>query len=148
MPHLTFPIQSGELQVPVLVGQSGQEMASFIAAGRPIPAPAWTAGVIDTGTSVTSVAADVLRGLGLASFKQTSTHTAHGQASVNLFRVSLSILPVSGTTGTALNQPDLVVMELPSPIPGVQVLIGMDVLLDCRLVVDGPGRQFLLEFGP
>jgi hypothetical protein len=44
-----------------------------------------------------------------------------------------------------LVQPDLLVMELPSVLP-VDVLIGMDVLLTCKLVVDGPARQFTLEY--
>lgn len=27
-----------------------------------------------------------------------------------------------------------------------RVLIGMDILLDCKLLLDGPGRRFTLEF--
>jgi hypothetical protein len=36
-------------------------------------------------------------------------------------------------------------MELPLGTP-VDVLIGMDVLLGCRMLLDGPGRQFTLDF--
>jgi hypothetical protein len=31
-------------------------------------------------------------------------------------------------------------------LPNVDVLIGMDVLADCLLVLDGPGKQFILAF--
>jgi len=47
---------------------------------------------------------------------------------------------------TLLTLSNLMVTELAHPIPGVDVLIGMDVLLACRLIVDGPARQFALEF--
>ena len=37
-------------------------------------------------------------------------------------------------------------MELIDPPPDVEVFIGLDILLDCRLLLDGPGRQFTLDF--
>jgi hypothetical protein len=36
-------------------------------------------------------------------------------------------------------------MDLPHGFP-FDVLIGMDVLLSCKLVVDGPAGQFAIEF--
>jgi hypothetical protein len=45
-----------------------------------------------------------------------------------------------------LTRSDLVVMELTDAIPDVDVLIGLDIFLDCRLLLDGPGRQFTLDF--
>jgi hypothetical protein len=36
-------------------------------------------------------------------------------------------------------------MELP-PGPLCEVLIGMDVVRQCKLIVDGPGEFFTLEF--
>jgi hypothetical protein len=44
-----------------------------------------------------------------------------------------------------LTMPSLLVMELP-PGPSCDVLIGMDVLRQCKLIVDGPGGCFTLEF--
>ncbi len=38
------------------------------------------------------------------------------------------------------------VTELPAPLPDADVLVGLDLLLDCKLVLDGPGRWFTLEF--
>ncbi len=45
-----------------------------------------------------------------------------------------------------LTFPDLQVSELTTAIPNTDVLIGMDVLLVCKLTLDGPGRWFSLEF--
>jgi hypothetical protein len=38
------------------------------------------------------------------------------------------------------------VLELANPIPGVDVLVGMDVILTCKMMVDGPVGQFTLDF--
>ena len=35
-------------------------------------------------------------------------------------------------------------MEMPQPIPDIEVLIGMDVLNDCLLIFDGPKKEFTL----
>ncbi len=41
---------------------------------------------------------------------------------------------------------DLLVSELATVISDIDMLIGMDVLLSCKLLPDGPARQFTLEF--
>ncbi len=45
-----------------------------------------------------------------------------------------------------LTRDDLLVMELIDPPPDVEVFIGLDILLDCRLLLDGPGGYFTLDF--
>jgi len=37
-------------------------------------------------------------------------------------------------------------MELTNAQVGVEILIGPDILLQCTLIADGPGRQFTLPF--
>jgi hypothetical protein len=60
--------------------------------------------------------------------------------------VSVSITDF-GTPGAPLFvQPTLLVMELPLALANVDVLIGMDILLGCRMLLDGPARQFTLDF--
>jgi hypothetical protein len=145
MAQLTFPIVSRELKLRVLIGHNRPALARLIAAGQ-LPAPVWTKGVLDTGTNITCVTPAVLQSLGLRSTTRTRTHTVGGRAGVRLFRVSVSIPPRGNVAGPMLNEPNLKVMEMPAPIPGVEVLIGMDLLLNCRLIVDGPARQFSLEF--
>lgn len=146
MAQLTFPIPSGELKLTVVIGHSRNALSVLLAAGQAPPAPIWTTGVVDTGTNVTCVTPAVLQRLGLISIGQSSSQTAAGQAAVNLFEVSLSIPPAGNVAGPMLTRRDLTVMELPSPIPGVEALIGLDILLDCKLLLDGPARQFTLEF--
>lgn len=88
----------------------------------------------------------MLQQLGLTSTGQGSSQTAGGLAAVNLFEVSLRIPSPGNDPGSMLTRLDLMVMELPSPIPGVDVLIGLDILLDCKMLLDGPARRFTLEF--
>lgn len=146
MPQLTFPLQLGELKLAALIGLYHQAMVDRIVAGLPPLAPIWARGVVDTGSSITCIATDILRVLGVPPVGQTSTRTAAGSVPVRLFRVSLSIPPAGNLPGSMLTYNDLIVMELINPIPDVDVLIGLDVLLDCRLLLDGPARQFTLEF--
>jgi len=147
MPQLTFPLSSsGELTLTVVIGHGRKALLGFLAARQPIPRPAWTTGVIDTGTNITCVTPAVLQRLQLSSTMQGSSQTVGGPVAANLFEVSVSIPPARNVPGPMLTRRDLVVMEMPSPIPGVEVLIGMDILLGCKLILDGPARQFTLEF--
>ena len=146
MPQLTCPIASGELTLTVVVGHNRKALTAVVGAGQTLPPPIWTRGVIDTGTNVTCVTPAVLKKLGLTSTGQGSSQTVGGLAAVNLFEVSLSIPPAGNVPGPMLTRRDLMVMEMPSPIPGVDVLIGLDILLDCKMLLDGPARQFTLEF--
>lgn len=47
---------------------------------------------------------------------------------------------------TALLLPDVLVMELSKPLANFEVLIGLEVLLIARLLLDGPGQLFTLDF--
>ena len=58
----------------------------------------------------------------------------------------MTIEPAHFPPGQALFFPDMPVMELSPPIPGVDALIGMDILLMCKLLLDGPAKQFTLEW--
>lgn len=44
-----------------------------------------------------------------------------------------------------LIQSDLLVMEMPTSL-STEVLIGMDVLSNCKMLLDGPARRFTLDF--
>jgi hypothetical protein len=146
MAQLTFPIQQNELRVAVVISLKHQTMAALVAAGQPLPAPVWATGILDTGSSISCVKANILQKLGLPAIVQTSTQTSGGVVSTRLFEVSLSIPPAGNLPGPMLTRGNLVVMELADPIPDVEVLIGLDILLDCRLLLDGPARQFTLDF--
>lgn len=122
MSRLTFPLQLGELKIDVMVSPHHQAMVNQLAAGLPPTPPTWAKGVIDTGSTVTCVASDVIQRLGLAPAGQSKTRTASGYVPVRLFRVSLSIPPAGNLPGPMLTRSDLLVMELTDPIPDVECL--------------------------
>jgi hypothetical protein len=147
MPSLTFPIQPDGLTCDALAGLDGNTTAALLAAGQPLLAPARCRAIIDTGTDVTCVAATVLRGLGLSTpARRRTTHTVAGQVAANLFSVSLGIMNFGDPASPMLTFPTLLVMELLGVLPNLEVLIGLDIIRTIRLVVDGPGGVFTLEW--
>ncbi len=48
--------------------------------------------------------------------------------------------------GPMLTRSNLLVMELIDPPQDIDVFIGLDILLVCRLLLDGPGGYFTLDF--
>ena len=145
MSHATFKVTVAGLEVPTLIGLDGSTTVDLHSAGKPIPPPLKVKGLLDTGSNVTAVDKSVLTSLGILGFHQTATHTITGTVPVNLYKISLSIIDDTGT-GVCFTKPDLTVMELAIVIPGVDALIGLDILLDCRFLLDGPARHFTLEF--
>lgn len=147
MPKIIFPIQPDGLICDVLVGLDGPSTAGRLASGQPLIPPTRCRGQIDTGTDVTCVAPAILRGLGLTiPTVQTWTQTVGGQISVDLFSVSVGIINLGDLASPMLTFPTLEIMEFPVALPNLDVLIGLDVLRTIRLVVDGPGGVFSLEW--
>jgi hypothetical protein len=146
MAHSTYPLTTAGLAVPVLVGLDGKTTAALHAAGRPIPAPVLARGLLDTCTDMTAIAARILQQLGMPSAGTTSTLTAAGPSSVRLFEVSFSITGSVQGGGLLLTEPALLVSELTTVLPDADVLIGLDMLLRGKLLLDGPAGQFTLEF--
>jgi hypothetical protein len=144
MPQLTFPVSPVGLTVPVWIGLSGTVTKVLYGAGRPISPPVQARGLLDTGSDVTAVASWLLQGLPVTTV--TTTHTAAGLVKVNLYEVSLGITDPVQPASPWLTEPDLLAMELAAVLPDVDVLIGLDVLLRYKLLLDGPARQFVLEF--
>jgi hypothetical protein len=60
--------------------------------------------------------------------------------------VGLSITDLTTPGAPELSLPTFGAMELPAALPTIDVLVGLDVLLRCRLELDGPGRNFTLDF--
>jgi hypothetical protein len=145
MAQLTFSISGPDLWVDVRVNLSAPALINIHAAGGPAPSSLPARAQIDTGSTVTVVATSIIGRLGIAPVIQTTTQGIGGSLPVQLFRVSLSILDASRPHLPWLTHPDLLVMEAPAN-PVVDVLIGMDVLLGCRMLVDGPARRLTLDF--
>jgi len=101
---------------------------------------------LDTGSDVTVVASSLLKRLAIPIATVTATHTVAGQVKVNLFEISLAITEPAQPGSPWLTEPDLLIMELTTVLPDVDVLIGLDVLLRNKLLLDGPAGLFMLEF--
>jgi hypothetical protein len=146
MPRLTFPADPRGLKVDVVVGLGGAATTLLVNQGQPIPAPVRAQGLIDTGSTVTGVARAIVQRLALPRYVRTNTQTASGSALVGLYVVSLGIQDFALPAGPKLVEPTLVVMELPSAISGVDVLVGLDVLMKCQMILNGPAQQLILDF--
>jgi hypothetical protein len=146
MPRLTFPVTVAGRAAPVWIGLDGKTCSALIAAGRPIPPPVPGRGLLDTGSDLTAVAPWVLQRLALPAAATTVTHTPGGQVRVNLYEISLGITDPNQLGGQWITHPNLLVTELASVLADADLLIGLDVILDCKLLLDGPGRMFSLEF--
>jgi hypothetical protein len=144
MSQLTFPVPPCRTHSTRLDGLSGTVTTALYGTGHPISPPVQARGLLDTGSDVTAVASWLLQGLPVATV--TTTHTAAGLINVNLFEVSLGITDPAQPGSPWLTEPDLLVMELAAVLPNVDVLIGLDTLLQYKLLLDGPARQLALEF--
>ena len=146
MAQLTFPITGTDLHVDVRVNHSAPILRAIQAAGVSAPSSVAARALIDTGSDLTVVAPWILQQLGIPPQLHTAqTQGIGGSLSVRLFKVSLSILDAANAHLPWFVQPDLLVMEASSTLP-IDVLIGMDVLLGCRMLVDGPARLLTLDF--
>jgi len=92
------------------------------------------------------VAGAILRRFGTLAVKQATRHTATGQFVADLYQVSLSIPAPGPSAGPMLTRRDLLVMEMTQVIADIDALVGLDVLLEIKLLLDGPARSFALEF--
>jgi hypothetical protein len=145
MPQLTFPISTGGLELPVLIGLNAAATSTHLLAGQMIPKPILAMGEIDTGANHCSVAPSILRRLGVKSHASGSSSTATGPATVSLYRISLSVVSRTGAANPMLTFPDLEVTNLLVPL-SIEVFIGLDAILDCQLLVDDPVGQFTPTF--
>jgi hypothetical protein len=146
MPRLTYPVMADGLLADLIVGWNQSTTAAALAGSMPIAMPVRARGVIDTGTDISAVSAAILQQLGLAPVRTTTTQTVAGTVRVDLYRVSLGITDFAAPNAPELVEPDLLVMELAAAPVGIDVLIGLDVLLGCQFTLDGPGRRFAISF--
>jgi hypothetical protein len=145
MPKLVFPVLPDGLLVDVLIGVDGDTTVAQLTSGQPITVPVRARGEIDTGSNVTAVSSSILQRLGIPIQDQATTLTASGNLLVRMAKASIGIRDFRDPASPELVEPTLTVMELTAQLPGVEVLIGLDFLLGCTFVLEGPVRQFSLE---
>lgn len=145
MATLTFPIVARELLVDVRVNLDAPSLIALQAARQTAPPSFAGRAIIDTGSNATGVSAAVARQLALVRFSQSNSQGMGGPVTVDLYRVSLTVCDASQPHIPWFTIPDITVFELTPGVPH-DVLIGMDVLAQCRLTVDGPAGVFTLDF--
>ena len=112
---------------------------------RPVPVPFATTALIDTGASQTAVAPFVVEYLRLVQ-GDTAEVLVPGKSGAmvaeihRVYDLALS-LPAHPQFGHKV----AAVAAMPAT-PGVSVLIGRDILDQCRFLFDGPKRRFTLWF--
>ena len=146
MPGLIFPIVPDGLLTPVLLGPDRAQMQALQSAGAPLPAPLHIRALIDTGSDHTAIAPSTLTVLGLSAGKTVQTRTAGGLVSVQLYSVSLTLFDPAVPSAATLYRPSWTVTNLGHDSPDADMLIGMDLISELILIVDGPGRRFTLSF--
>lgn len=145
MPHLSFSRQREGWILPLLVGVNGRTTATLMTAGQVVPPPQHLRALIDTGTDITGIAAAVLSRLQLGSVQQYTTQTLSGPVSIQLFEVSLTIPRTGQLPGLSPVLDQLIVMALPTPLPNIDALVGLDVLDHLLLIFDGPRGEFTVS---
>jgi hypothetical protein len=121
-----------------MVGVNGQTTASLAATAQAIPRPQLVRGLLDSGTDITGVSGSVLAALQLQSIRQQTTQSLAGTIPVHLYEVSLTIPHTSQGIPPLLVLDQLLVMGLPASLSGVDVLVGLDVLDQLLMIIDGP----------
>ena len=146
MPHFTFPITKDGYTLEVLIGLRATDAHALLAAGQPIPPPLHARALLDTASDKTAVAVPLLQQLGITSVASVRTQTAGGMVMVQLYEVSLSVPNPTGARTPMLVHSEWEVTEFLHAPPQIDVLIGLDVLNECLVVIDGPGGRFTLGF--
>ena len=144
MPQLSFPFDRNGVIVDVLLSCGGDRLKRLLARNDPIPAPIWARGMIDTGTNVSAVSLSLLRQLGIEKGEEVKSEGVAGEFVTHYYEVSLTIAVKAAPSGAVYSPPNVSVIHLDAV--GVDVLIGLDLLMSCRLVLDGPAGLFTLEF--
>ncbi len=146
MPTLTYPVGKDGLIVPVLVGLDGQTTTDLFAAGKSIAMPVSARGIIDTGSNFTSATPWIFQRLGIPHLRTATSQTASSVAKVKVYSVSIAIRDVLKTGTQDFTLPTVLVSELPIQLADADVLVGLNVLLECNLLLEGPAKTFSLIF--
>ena len=146
MPNFTYPIVKNGLIVPVLVGLDGKTTTDLAVAGLPIALPVSVDGIIDTGSNYSCASLWIFQQLGISPLWKTTTQTAGGVVEVGVYSVSIAIRDHLKTGTPDLTIPTIYISELPTDLEDADVLIGLNVLLECNLLLEGPAKTFSLIF--
>jgi hypothetical protein len=144
--QLTFPLSADGLTLEVRVGLPAPVLEAKLAQGQPFRAAETARALIDTGADAMSVAPGILTQLGLAPTGDVEMTTASGSVRVKRYEISLTLFGNLGVAGPVLVRPVWNVTAFSQPLKNIEALIGMDLIRQILLKIDGPGNRFTLEF--
>jgi Aspartyl protease len=145
MPRLTHHFTNQDIQLPVLVGPDEDVVTAVINAGGRPPVVLVTA-ILDTGANRSIITHSVAARLGLHTSGHGSTQTTGGHTPVVFYHISIGFPPILGVSATTVLTKKIEVGSVATLEPGIDVLFGLDLLLLCRLFIDGPAQTFTLDF--
>jgi hypothetical protein len=144
MPTLTFSIRPDGLLVDVAIGLDANTCQDLLQTGQPIPPPIRARAAVDSAADLSAISPRLAGVLNLAPVTTAQTHTAAGPMPVPVFEISLSIVPIGA--GPLFTIPHLLATELTHAAPGIEGLIGLNVLLQCIFTINGPAGFFSFTF--
>ncbi|MGL6096402.1 MAG: hypothetical protein ACRC7O_11475 [Fimbriiglobus sp.] len=142
---MKFLFTADDIRFPVYIGVDATRAAAVRAAGLTPPPRVLAHAILDTGTNVTIVSAGLAAAIGLQFLRRDTTQTGGGVVATDLYLAEIVLPPIFGLTAEVTLANRLIVATLPGLEPGIDVLFGLDLLLVCRLEVDGPNRTFSLH---
>jgi hypothetical protein len=145
MPFLTSTIGAEGALVDIFIALSTPRIDALKLAGMSFPPPEKARALIDTGASISSISPRIAKCLSLIPSGITpicSATTGVAPQNSNLYDVCLAFV-----------QPSIKVLGVTIPVievdlftPGVDVLLGRDMLRQCLCIYDGQSGTFTLAF--
>ena|SRR6185503_159874 len=147
MPFVTLPTGPGGPIITAVIGASHPRELQLRLAQVPIPQPVKVRALIDTGASCTLVAQDVVKQLGWPVRGTTPLHPpSTGGFAQTAFVYDVSFV-IELSEEQTRRYAALPIMAHNSVIqPGVEALIGRDILQHALFTYNGAAKLFLLGF--
>ena len=149
MPHFTISVdQNGLLALAATVGVSQPRGIALLTSNLPVPQPIPITAIVDTGATHTCLDRATINALGISatgSATATTPSTGNTPHTFEVFDIAISI--PSRVNQLPFYRGTIPVLCMDQPLlPGVQMLLGIDILSNCTLFVDGATGIFSLAY--
>jgi hypothetical protein len=132
MPCLNLPIEPVgpviELGISAPLSQQTQGSGSL-----PVQ---WIRAIVDTGCTHTSLHSSIAHGCGLSAISKGSANTPGGNVITNIYHGDLVLKPLIGNSPFEWRFPDWQIIEMVSPNPAFDALLGMDLIRSGLLTIN------------
>jgi hypothetical protein len=111
--------------------------SSQIPTGGIDPPIQWVRAIVDTGCSHTSIYSTVAQRCGLSIVSTGSAQTPGGVVATNIYHGDLVLRPMVGSAPFEWRFHDIGIVEMVSPNPDFEALLGMDIICQGIFVTNG-----------